>query len=275
MNERWSYASGSTYQRIILRSTALTGVPSPPRTPGRRRSERSAETGQSRSASSRAARRSAGSPPPAGIGPGEAHLLAQALEERVDVDRASDGSARARVRVYRAVRHRGIVAPPPDATGPLGPATGPARQYDRPVISVCMATFNGARFVERQVATILEQLEPGDELVVSDDGSDRRDRRARARVRRPPRSGSSKGTRSAARCATSSTPSGTRAARRSCSPTRTTSGSRTSSRSCASCSPARRARPYLVVLDARDRRRRRARRRPLGARQAPRRARAR
>ena len=34
-----------------------------------------------------------------------------------------------------------------------------------------MATFNGARFVERQVATILEQLEPGDELVISDDGS--------------------------------------------------------------------------------------------------------
>ena len=34
-----------------------------------------------------------------------------------------------------------------------------------------MATFNGARFVERQVATILEQLEPEDELVVSDDGS--------------------------------------------------------------------------------------------------------
>ena len=39
------------------------------------------------------------------------------------------------------------------------------------MISVCLATFNGARFVERQVATILEQLEPGDELVVSDDGS--------------------------------------------------------------------------------------------------------
>jgi len=34
-----------------------------------------------------------------------------------------------------------------------------------------MATFNGARFVERQVETILDQLEPGDELVVSDDGS--------------------------------------------------------------------------------------------------------
>ena len=34
-----------------------------------------------------------------------------------------------------------------------------------------MATFNGARFVERQIATILEQLAPEDELVVSDDSS--------------------------------------------------------------------------------------------------------
>jgi glycosyltransferase involved in cell wall biosynthesis len=34
-----------------------------------------------------------------------------------------------------------------------------------------MATFNGARYVERQVASILEQLGEGDELVVSDDGS--------------------------------------------------------------------------------------------------------
>jgi glycosyltransferase involved in cell wall biosynthesis len=39
------------------------------------------------------------------------------------------------------------------------------------VISVCMATFNGARYVREQVETILEQLEPGDELVVSDDSS--------------------------------------------------------------------------------------------------------
>ncbi len=53
----------------------------------------------------------------------------------------------------------------------LRPGNGAGRQYDRRVISVCMATFNGARFVERQVATILEQLEPGDELIVSDDGS--------------------------------------------------------------------------------------------------------
>jgi glycosyltransferase involved in cell wall biosynthesis len=34
-----------------------------------------------------------------------------------------------------------------------------------------MATFNGARYVREQVETILEQLEPGDELVVSDDSS--------------------------------------------------------------------------------------------------------
>ncbi len=34
-----------------------------------------------------------------------------------------------------------------------------------------MATRNGARYVGRQIETILPQLEPGDELVVSDDGS--------------------------------------------------------------------------------------------------------
>jgi glycosyltransferase involved in cell wall biosynthesis len=43
--------------------------------------------------------------------------------------------------------------------------------YDAAVISVCMATFNGARYVREQVETILVQLEPGDELVVSDDSS--------------------------------------------------------------------------------------------------------
>jgi glycosyltransferase involved in cell wall biosynthesis len=39
------------------------------------------------------------------------------------------------------------------------------------MISVCMATHNGERFLEQQLATILEQLEAGDELVVSDDSS--------------------------------------------------------------------------------------------------------
>jgi glycosyltransferase involved in cell wall biosynthesis len=34
-----------------------------------------------------------------------------------------------------------------------------------------MATFNGARYIERQIASILQQLGEDDELVVSDDGS--------------------------------------------------------------------------------------------------------
>ncbi len=42
---------------------------------------------------------------------------------------------------------------------------------DAPKISVCMATYNGERHVEAQVASILAQLRPQDELVVSDDRS--------------------------------------------------------------------------------------------------------
>jgi glycosyltransferase involved in cell wall biosynthesis len=38
-------------------------------------------------------------------------------------------------------------------------------------ISVCMATYNGERFLRRQLETILAQLGPADELVISDDGS--------------------------------------------------------------------------------------------------------
>jgi glycosyltransferase involved in cell wall biosynthesis len=38
-------------------------------------------------------------------------------------------------------------------------------------ISVCMATYNGARYVHEQVASILPQLGPSDELVVVDDCS--------------------------------------------------------------------------------------------------------
>ncbi|MDZ5456524.1 glycosyltransferase family 2 protein [Azohydromonas lata] len=41
----------------------------------------------------------------------------------------------------------------------------------RPSVSVCMATYNGAAYVLEQARSILEQLEPGDELVVCDDGS--------------------------------------------------------------------------------------------------------
>lgn len=39
------------------------------------------------------------------------------------------------------------------------------------MISVCIATYNGQRFVGRQVASILSQIGPDDEVVVADDGS--------------------------------------------------------------------------------------------------------
>lgn len=39
------------------------------------------------------------------------------------------------------------------------------------MISVCLATFNGARYIKEQIATILPQLSAGDEVIVSDDGS--------------------------------------------------------------------------------------------------------
>lgn len=41
----------------------------------------------------------------------------------------------------------------------------------RPRISVCMAAYNGARFIEEQIATILPQLSEQDELIVIDDRS--------------------------------------------------------------------------------------------------------
>lgn len=39
------------------------------------------------------------------------------------------------------------------------------------MISVCIATYNGERFIRRQIETILPQLSAGDEIIVSDDGS--------------------------------------------------------------------------------------------------------
>lgn len=38
-------------------------------------------------------------------------------------------------------------------------------------ISVCMASYNGAEFIERQITSILNQLDQYDELIISDDGS--------------------------------------------------------------------------------------------------------
>lgn len=42
---------------------------------------------------------------------------------------------------------------------------------DRPSVSVAMATYNGAEFVEQQLASILDQLGETDEVVVVDDAS--------------------------------------------------------------------------------------------------------
>jgi glycosyltransferase involved in cell wall biosynthesis len=41
----------------------------------------------------------------------------------------------------------------------------------KPVVSVCMATHNGERFIGEQISSILPQLGDDDELVISDDGS--------------------------------------------------------------------------------------------------------
>lgn len=39
------------------------------------------------------------------------------------------------------------------------------------MISVCIATYNGERFIEAQLSSILAQLGPNDEVIISDDGS--------------------------------------------------------------------------------------------------------
>ena len=39
------------------------------------------------------------------------------------------------------------------------------------MVSVCMATHNGALYIKEQIQSILSQLTPEDELVISDDGS--------------------------------------------------------------------------------------------------------
>ena len=39
------------------------------------------------------------------------------------------------------------------------------------MISVCIATYNGSQYIEEQLSSILSQLEPTDEVNVSDDGS--------------------------------------------------------------------------------------------------------
>ena len=39
------------------------------------------------------------------------------------------------------------------------------------MISVCMASYNGAKYIKAQLESILTQLGAEDEVVISDDGS--------------------------------------------------------------------------------------------------------
>ena len=39
------------------------------------------------------------------------------------------------------------------------------------MISVCMATFNGGKFIREQLESILSQLPPDAEIIIADDGS--------------------------------------------------------------------------------------------------------
>lgn len=39
------------------------------------------------------------------------------------------------------------------------------------MISVCMAAYNGEKYIKDQLSSILKQIGPNDEVVISDDGS--------------------------------------------------------------------------------------------------------
>lgn len=41
----------------------------------------------------------------------------------------------------------------------------------RKMISVCIASYNGAKYIKRQIETIIQQLTESDELIISDDNS--------------------------------------------------------------------------------------------------------
>lgn len=41
----------------------------------------------------------------------------------------------------------------------------------KPSVSVCMATYNGEKYIGQQILSILQQIDKNDELIISDDGS--------------------------------------------------------------------------------------------------------
>jgi glycosyltransferase involved in cell wall biosynthesis len=52
-----------------------------------------------------------------------------------------------------------------------GPLPAPVDSSTRPKVSVCMASYNGERYVKAQLESILQQLERSDEVIVFDDNS--------------------------------------------------------------------------------------------------------
>ena len=42
---------------------------------------------------------------------------------------------------------------------------------DENTVAICMATYNGEKYIKEQIESIICQLSPEDEIVVSDDGS--------------------------------------------------------------------------------------------------------
>ena len=42
---------------------------------------------------------------------------------------------------------------------------------NREMISVCIATFNGGKYIREQIMSVLPQLNEKDEIIISDDGS--------------------------------------------------------------------------------------------------------
>lgn len=55
--------------------------------------------------------------------------------------------------------------------GRLASSPSPVRSARQSRISACMASYNGGKFVDAQLQSILSQLKPEDELVIIDDGS--------------------------------------------------------------------------------------------------------
>ena len=94
----------------------------------------------------------------------------------------------------------------------------------RPVVSVCMAAYNGARHIHEQLDSILAQLSEHDEVIIVDDGSTDGTREWLTTLDDPRVKAHFNGS-NLGYVRTSKKPSDSAPETSSCSPTRTTSGS--------------------------------------------------